>query len=359
MSRWISVADQLYRAMVPMVNRTDAQVAHSSFIAALRLADAVPPFWGALQPNRPLEVGGVVLPSPFILAAGLVKGDGFADEGAAMDAVQAGRNIIPGWRTMPALAGAVEFGSFTRYPRLGNAGRVLWRDGKTRSTQNRVGLRNPGIEAAIAFLIRHRKQLPAVYGINIAVTPGLEDADQEAREVQQATEIISSANIAPSWVTLNISCPNTEDDPAGHQTEEKATRLCKIMVREMAEIPVWVKVSPNLAREQYAALMSAFREARVRGVIATNTVATPTPTGDGMAGLGGGGLHRAALAAVQAIQAEQTDPFIDVIGCGGIMDQASINPFAALGVQAFQYYSALIYRGLLAATILNHEYRPE
>ena len=61
-----------------------------------------------------------------------------------------GRDVVPGWRSLPALVGAVEFGSYTRHPRLGNPGRVVWRDHATRSMQNRIGLRNPGARAAAA-----------------------------------------------------------------------------------------------------------------------------------------------------------------------------------------------------------------
>ena len=42
-------------------------------------------------------------------------------------------------------------------------------DPATRSTQNRVGLKNPGAQAAAAFLARNKTQLPTTYGINIAV----------------------------------------------------------------------------------------------------------------------------------------------------------------------------------------------
>ena len=89
------------------------------------------------------RVGRVVLDSPLILAAGLVKGEGFATERAALQAVAEGRNIIPGWRSVPALLGPVEMGSFTPQPRLGNSGQVLWRDTGGRNLLNRVGLRNP------------------------------------------------------------------------------------------------------------------------------------------------------------------------------------------------------------------------
>src|SRR5947208_2551717 len=103
-----------------------------------------------LQTIRTRDTKAISLPLDLSFAAGLVKGTGFAREDEALAAVERGDNIIPGWRSVPALVGPLEIGSFTRYPRLGNPGTVVWRDPRTRSTQNRVGLRNPGARAAAA-----------------------------------------------------------------------------------------------------------------------------------------------------------------------------------------------------------------
>src|SRR5690606_3042156 len=123
--------------------------AHQDAMRWLRWCDDHPAVQPALKnmhrlsfARSPVKVGRVDLPFPAILAAGFVKGTGFATEDEALQAVESGENIIPGWRTMPNLVGAVEFGSFTRYPRLGNPGTVIWREVGTKSTQNRVGLRN-------------------------------------------------------------------------------------------------------------------------------------------------------------------------------------------------------------------------
>ena len=136
----------------PLIFRRTAQQAHHDTLALLRRADALAaaldPLFGAAHGlafrRGTFHAGGVALDSPLILAAGLVKGDGFESEEAALAAAQSGADIMPGWRSMPRLAGPVEFGSFTRWPRPGNPGTAVWRDVPTRSTQNRIGLRNPG-----------------------------------------------------------------------------------------------------------------------------------------------------------------------------------------------------------------------
>ena len=289
-----------------------------------------------LAEAQPLTVGGVRLPQPLILAAGMVKGDGFPDEQSALDAVAAGRNIIPGWRSLPALVGPVEFGSYTRWPRMGNPGRVLWRDARSRSTRNRVGLRNPGARAAAAFLAQRRDHLPPVWGINIAAS--------HSDELLASLAFFLAAGVRPSWFTLNISCPNTDGDPRGLHSAALLRELCEQAVRVVSPTPLWIKVAPGLAAAQYQALPAACAEAGVRAIVATNT----------LAGLGGAGLHEHALAAqtllLQGI--ERTAGAVDMVACGGILDGAS---WRACAARAAQYWTALVLRGPPAAALILRE----
>lgn len=305
--------------------------------------------------KREIEVGGVVLDSPFILAAGFVKGRGFENEDSALAC--AGENIIPGWRTLPALVGAVEMGSFTRWPRMGNSGTVLWRDEATHSTQNRIGLKNPGARAAAVFLARKSHHWGQV-GINIAVSPGVTDPDQEQAEVLDSLALFTSHGVIPAWFTLNLSCPNTEDDPGGNQTEEKARRLCGAVVEFLRphQRPLWVKIGPDLADEQILKLMSAFAGVGVRAVVATNTLAKPTPEDNHLTGgLGGGRLHAHAVrvAGLLAAEKKRRGYKVDVIGCGGVWNRSTYYDFVRVGVSVVQYWSALIYRGPLAAAVIR------
>jgi dihydroorotate dehydrogenase len=304
----------------------------------------------------------VKLTYPLMLSAGMVKGLGFQSEADALDAVQQGLNIIPGWRCVPRLVGLVEFGSFTRYPRMGNTGTIIWRDASTQSTQNRVGLKNPGAMAAAAFLAKHRVDLPKQFGINIAVSPGVDDVDQQLTEILEAVSAFLDQGIQPTWCTLNVSCPNTEDDPNGRQTEAQTRQLCAGLVDYLKDrgcnIPVWVKISPGLTAEQYRILMRVFHETGVQAVIATNTLGQPVPDDPNViAGVGGGKLHNCALEAVQTLMQEKTRNHydVDVIGCGGVLDGRAYQDFLACGVGAVQYWSALVYRGPLAAAVIQNE----
>ena len=350
--------------------RLSAQAAHESLLTVLRRADDSTALIrlahfvnGTAFAKRQVTVGGVTLDYPFIVAAGLVKGLGFVDELAGHGALREGTNIIPGWRSLPALVGPVEFGSFTRWPRLGNEGTVLWRDIPAQSLQNRIGLKNPGAVIAALFLGRHKAHLPAQYGINIAVSPGVSDNEQSAREVCESLAAFVAQGVIPTWFTLNISCPNTEDDPEGNQTEQGTQYLCEAVIAQLKSlkvaVPLWVKISPNLSAEQYHILMRVFQQTGVRAVIATNTQPQPSPDNPEVtAGMSGLRLHQHAMTALAHLKSAQIEQkaSVDLIGCGGLMDGATYRDFQTLGIHVVQYWSALVYRGPLAAPLIEREF---
>jgi len=363
----LQIGKLAYQITKPMLFAKSAQQAHEDILRILSLLDSNTPAQTAIKQlyqssfkSYPVTIGGVNLPHPFILAAGFVKGYGFETEA---DALTSGRhkNIIPGWRTMSNLVGTVEMGSFTRHPRLGNDGTVIWRDTATQSTQNRVGLRNPGAVGASAFLAQHKADLPKLFGINIAPSPGVDDPQQEKTEVLEAISAFLSRGIRPAWFTLNLSCPNTEDDPSSHQTESKTRELCHAILELLAHevggtIPLWVKISPTLSDEQYGVLMRVFADVGVSAVIATNTIAMPTPDdGKVMAGVGGGKLHPHAVRVASLLMNKKRahNYAVDVIGCGGIQDPISYYDFHKHGIIAVQYWSGMIFKTpLMAAHIL-------
>lgn len=361
---FLAVSKAAYqRVFRPMLFRQDAQTAHETALKVMGVFDAHPGLMRLIHKTAfvscPVMVGGVTLDSPLMLAAGMVKGHGFESENDAIAAVEQGENIMPGWRSFPALLGAVEFGSFTRYPRPGNPGRVMWRHPQTQSTQNRVGLKNPGAAAAAAFLSRSIQDMPATYGINIAVSPGVTDPEQELSEVREAVEIFLKSGLRPSWVTLNVSCPNTEDDPGDHQTEARIRTLCRTLVTALHPIPLWVKISPDLADSQFATLMRVFADEGVKAVVASNTLSCPTPDDPSLvAGVGGGDLYSHALRAATALieQKRRHNYDVDVIGCGGVQDAKHFHAYMQAGVSAVQYWSGLVYRGPLMGAYILSEY---
>lgn len=369
----LSLYTLAWRPAAAVIRRSTAQGAHERTVELMRRADRVGPASSLARmvsrstlPKQPTTVGGVRLPHPIIVAAGLVKGDGFVDEAAALAAVRERRDIVPGWRSVSALVGPVEFGSFTRYPRLGNEGRVLWRNGATWSMQNRIGLRNPGAAAAAAYLSAHPTAMPSTWGVNLAVSPGVTKIAAARREISEAAACFQSAfgdtGAGPNWLTLNLSCPNTKDDPHGTQAAELAHELCAALVAA-SSIPVWVKIGPDLSDAQLRGLVSAFAAAGIAAVVATNTWGQPAPDQAAAtrppanAGISGAGLRPLAMSTVMRLRAVMTDTHapIDVVACGGIMSGSHWRAFQAAGARAAMIYSAMVFRGPLAAALILRE----
>ncbi len=363
----LTLYELAWRPAAALIARTDAMAAHARTLTLLRALDDGGPVLAAARrvaavatPALPLHVGGVDLPQPLILAAGLVKGEGFDGEDAALSAVRAGRDIVPGWRSVPALAGPVEFGSYTRHPRLGNHGRVLWRDSAAGWLQNRVGLRNPGARAAAAHLARHAADLPPVWGLNLAVSPGVTDRDQSRDEIVEAAGFFRDAfaglEAGPSWLTLNLSCPNTEDDPRGRQSAELARALCGALV-DVIDVPLWVKIGPDLSDDQLRGIVEALGQTGVRAVVATNTLALPVPEGDGVAGVSGSRLRPSALDVVLRLNRtiDVSGLSLDIVGGGGILHGTDLLAFRAAGARAAMFYTAMVLRGPLAPALILRE----
>jgi dihydroorotate dehydrogenase len=363
----LTLYELAWRPAAALIAHTDAMAAHERTLSLMRVLDGVGPLVtaggiiaGAALPREPVLIGGVKLPYPLILAAGLIKGDGFEAEEEAVAAVRAGRDIVPGWRSAAALAIPVEFGSYTRYPRVGNPGRVLWRDSAAGWMQNRVGLRNPGARAAAAHFARHAADLPPVWGLNLAVSPGVADASRSRDEIVEAAGIFDAAfaglEAGPSWLTLNLSCPNTEDDPRGNQSAELARTLTGALARVIS-VPLWVKIGPDLSDEQLRAIVGVFGETGVRAVVATNTLAQPAPDGAGAAGVSGSRLRPSALAAVSRLNRtiDVSGLSLDIVGGGGILEGTDLLAFRAAGARAAMLYTALVLRGPLAAALILRE----
>jgi len=123
--------------------------------------------------------------------------------------------------------------------------------------------------------------------------------------------------------------------------------------------PLWVKVGPDLSDEQYRALLRVFAETGVAAVVATNTLPLPAPDDPAvMAGVGGGRLHARAVEVAALLMAAERAACgypVDVIGCGGVQDGDTYRAFARLGAPVVQYWTALVYRGPLAAALIAHE----
>ena len=285
-----------------------------------------------LLPRAPVQVGGVQLPQPFILAGGWIKGKGYANESEALAHVVRADSFLPGWRILPLLAGPVEYGSFNRWPRLapGVSG-------------------NPGIRAATAYLSLHRSDLPSTYGLNISPPPVPGDGEEMRQEITESLEIIFASDLNPSWITLNLA--HIMMDPELAATVDDLVEAAGQAMPTAT--PLWFKVSPELPASRYRELLQLCDECNVKAIIATDVLFQYHPDGS-PAFLSGKPLAplarkaQIALATLKHIHGHE----VDLVACGGILAGRDLPALARLGIRAWQYHSALGYRGPLAAPLI-------
>lgn len=294
-----------------------------------------------LLPQAPVRVGGVVLPQPFILAGGWIKGRGFDSEVTALAHVDSSDSFLPGWRTVPLLAGTVEFGSFNRWPRLA-----------PNDPSNQAGFGNPGIRAATTFLSLHKSHLPSTFGINISPPPLPGEPEEIQKEITESLEIVFASGLEPSWITLNLAHIMVPPDSV-----KPVPEILKVACQFMpASTPLWLKVSPGMTAPSYRELLDLCDECNVKAIIATDVLFQTSSDGS-PANLSGRPLaHLARQAQVALTTLKHIHGHkVDLVACGGILAGRDLPGLTQLGIRAWQYHSALLYRGPLAGPLIWRE----
>ena len=315
----------------PLLFQLGAEQAHRLTLGGMARAPRLSAALLAPLATRPTasqsrRIGTLELAGPVCLAACLDK-DGEA---------------IPVW---PALGfGFVEVGTVTAHAQPGNPQPRLFRLPRHEALINRMGFNNHGSEALALRLraLRSAGHWPEVpLGVNIGkskVTP-LDDAIEDYLTSVRRLEGLSD------YLTVNVSSPNT---PGLRELQDRE-RLAPLLeaVVQAADVPVLVKVAPDLSPEALAEAVDVAVEAGCSGLIATNTT-NQRPVDDPLCaesgGFSGGPLWPLARERIgQALEA--AGGRLPVIGVGGIDRPERAQELLDLGCVAVQLYSAMIFKG--------------
>jgi len=160
------------------------------------------------------------------------------------------------------------------------------------------------------------------------------------------------------FATINVSSPNTEALRALQGPAALAALLEGVMAAraELARpIPVFLKIAPDLADAEIAAIAATAMEAGVHGIVATNTTLARdglrSPARRQAGGLSGAPLRALATAVLHRLYSE-TGGALPLIGVGGIATPEDALARIEAGATAVQLYTALAYEGIgLAARL--------
>jgi len=312
----------------------DAERAHDLGLLGIETAyrTGLNPLLAAKPAPLPTQVFGLHFVNPVGLAAGLDK------NGAHIDA-------------LAALGfGFIEVGTTTPRPQAGNPKPRMWRLPEHQAVINRLGFNNEGVDALVRNVERAR--YGGVLGINIGKN---KDTPNE-RAVDDYITCLTRVYARASYVTVNISSPNTQG-LRDLQEEETLKRFIgtlreaqeKLAAQHGARKPMLLKIAPDLGDAELDAIASVLLAAGIDGLICTNTtIDRSTIAGathaEEAGGLSGKPLFNKATSVLHGM-AQRLGGKIPLVGVGGILSGADAAAKIAAGAKLVQFYSGMIYRG--------------
>ena len=269
---------------------------------------------------------GVTFPRPLGLAAGFDK------NATAVDA----------WS--PLGFGYAELGTVTPRPQDGNPAPRLYRLPADKAILNRMGFNNRGA-AEVAKNLRGRKSSDVI-GINIGknkVTPA-ERANDDYRTCAAMLGELAD------YLVVNVSSPNTP----GLRDLQAVESLRPIMetVLSATDVPVLVKIAPDLSDEDVDAVADMAVELGLAGIVATNTtisrdgLSTPSEEVEAMGagGISGAPLNERSLEVLRRLNARVQGKLV-LISVGGITTPEQAWERITAGAHLLQGYTGMIYGG--------------
>ncbi len=277
----------------------------------------------AVRPVPPLEVDlsvdlgrGLVLPNPILVASGTF---GYGTEYA--DVVEVNR-----------LGGICCKGTTLR-PRIGNVTpRVTETPG---GMLNSIGLQNPGVDAVIEKYASTWVGWKSPVIVNVA-----------GESVADYVEVVRRLEGVPgvAGIELNISCPNVGRGGLQFAIDAGAAGEVTAAVRRATDLPLLVKLSPNVS--DIRPIARAIADAGADALTAINTlsgIAIAPSRAQPLLGNIYGGLSGPALKPVALRIVYEVSQIVDipVVAIGGVTELADVLDFLAVGAVAVQVGTAI------------------
>ncbi|MFN8694647.1 MAG: quinone-dependent dihydroorotate dehydrogenase [Holosporales bacterium] len=288
-------------------------------------------------PEKPVSLWGYRFRHPVGLAAGFDK------NGAALPGlVKCGFSFI-------------EVGTVTPRPQPGNPKPRLFRIPEHQAIINRLGFNNQGHAALQQRLDALSPALRASVILGVNIGKNKDSADAAADYVAGVKAFGGRAD----YITVNISSPNTpglRDLQNLAALEPLLDAVMNTMQQQQTPKPLCLKIAPDLAADDIAAIAQLAEKTGFSGLIVSNTtIQRPADLPDWAkaeaGGLSGQPLKPFAEAALAA--AREAAPQLPLIAVGGIGTAADVAARLHAGATLVQVYSAFVYQGATLVPALN------
>ena len=263
-------------------------------------------------------------------------------------------------RALAALGfGHLELGTVTALAQQANPSPNLFRVAADRALVNRLGFPNDGAARVAARLRAARDGIAVPIGLSIGKSRAVASDDIAAVVADYGAAFDAVRDVA-DFVVVNVSSPNTAGLRTMQAKEQASILLNSIAARARGQMPLLVKMAPDLEDVQIEELLAVVERAGIAGVVATNTtIARGGLTTDarrvdaiGAGGLSGPPLRARALDMVRRVRS-RLGPQAVVIGVGGIESAEHAMAFVRAGADLVQMYTAFIYEGPGAPTRIS------
>ncbi|MEY4494172.1 MAG: hypothetical protein RL570_287 [Actinomycetota bacterium] len=255
----------------------------------------------------------------------------------------------------------VEIGTVTAIAQPGNEKPRLFRLIPDRALINRMGFNNQGAQVVADRLellrAKHGTNLPVI-GVNIGKSKVV-DVEKASDDYRQSARLLAPH---ADYLAVNVSSPNTPG-LRSLQSVEALEPILSAVLEEAKGTPVLVKIAPDLANEDIAAVADLAMDLGLAGVIATNTTIgrenlktdASKISAAGAGGLSGAPLKERSLEVLRLLNARMNGRAA-IISVGGIETAAEAAERIANGATLVQGYTGWIYQGPLWARKINRSF---
>jgi dihydroorotate dehydrogenase len=250
--------------------------------------------------------------------------------------------------------GFAEVGSITGEVCGGNPKPRLWRLPKSKSLAVYYGLKNDGCEAIAKRLLDKHFDIPI--GMSVAMTNREANLDLVSA-VNDFAKAFKVMEPLASYITVNISCPNTSSGQP-FIIPENLEKLFETLDKIPTKKPIFIKLSPDLSQAELDNILSVAEKHRIDGIICTNLtkkrdnpniIDTNLPKVGGLSGKVVQDLSDNKLAYIY----KKTDKRFILIGCGGVFNAEDAYKKIRLGASLIQMITGMIFEGPQVISDIN------
>jgi dihydroorotate dehydrogenase len=259
--------------------------------------------------------------------------------------------------------GFIEVGTLTPKPQDGNPKPRLFRLPKDFGLINRMGFNNKGVEKAITFLAKYKKngKKSSIIGGNI----GKNKITSNENAVEDYVICFEKLFDVVDYFVVNVSSPNTPN-LRELQDKEPLTKLLQTLqdknYQKTKPKPILLKIAPDLTKTQIDDIVEIVQTTKIQGLIASNTTIDRTnlqTSSEELEKIGAGGLSGKPLTkkSTEIIRylRQKLGKEVVIIGVGGIFSAADAIEKLEAGANLVQVYTGFIYEGANLVKEINQK----